>query len=296
VSWACRLGLWLFLCAAVCRAQAPPPETGAPATPPPPTPEAEAPAPPPRPPEGSVIINLPSADTNPAGSLQFLINHRFTAAVQGSDIHSFFSFFSPAQVGLGLSYTPLPGLEGGFLRGQDLEDYEVFAKYSLRATAQGPFRAAVRLGGDFRTEKTPLDPHRESFFAQGILAITIASRVRLTAVPTYVSRVAGPLALNDQTNVFNVPAALSASITRTINLQAEVVPRTKGSPGVGWIAAVEKTLLRHRFSFTVGNIHGVTADQYTIWQPQLYEGIPPRVESPTNIYFGFNIVRLWKLN
>jgi hypothetical protein len=283
-----RFGVLLLLCAAVGRAQAPVPSE-------PPAPTDTTAVPPLRPPEGSVIITLPSADTNPIGSLQFLINHRFTAAVQDSDIHSFFSFFSPAKVGLGLSYAPLRGLETGFLRAPDMEDYEVFAKYSFFAPADGPFHAAVRLGGDFRTEKNPLDDHRSSFFAQATLAFTIASRVRVSAVPTFVSRAVGPLDVNDQTNVFNLLAAVSAAITRTINVQAEVVPRTKGSTGVGWIAAVEKTLLRHRFSFTVGNLHGITTDQYVLWQPVQYEGIPSQLESPKNVYFGFNIVRLWKL-
>jgi hypothetical protein len=267
------LGLLLLLCAAAARAQSPT------------SPDAD-PEPPWRPPEGSVIITLPSADTNPSGSLQFLITHRFTEPVQDSDIHSFFSFFSPAKVSLGLSYTPVKGLEAGFLRAPDLEDYEVFAKYSVFAPADGPFHAAVRLGGDFRTARQLED--RSSFFAQAVLAFTIASRVRVSAVPTFSTRAVGPLQ-EARRNVFNVPFALTASITRSINVQAEAVPRFKGAQGMGWIAAVEKTLLRHRFAFTVGNIRATSVDQYINWQPDFFG------QSAKDIYFGFNIVRLWKL-
>lgn len=246
---------------------------------------AQEAAPPPRqPPEGSVIINLPSADVNADGSLQFLINHRFSGPVQDSTLHSFFSFFSGADVGLGLSYVPLRGLEAGFLRGQALEDWEVFAKYSFLASPESPLHAAVRIGGNIKGQKN-FDNHA-SFFAQGVVAFTIASRVRVSAVPTYSSRAVGQ-ALPIRKDVFNVPFALSGAITRSINVQGEVVPRTKDSPGVGWIVAIEKTVLRHRFSFTVGSLRETTVDQYVASD---FRGL-----SPHNIYFGFNIVRQWKL-
>ena len=253
-----------------------------------------APEPPRRPPEGSVIINLPSADTNPSGSLQFLITHRFAESVS-SDTHSFFSFFSPAQVNLGLSYTPWRGIEAGMLRGYSLEDYEFFGKWSFLSSPESPFHAAIRAGVDWRTNRIPDgDPfgereNRSTVFAQGILAFTIASRVRITAVPTYVSKgINSSAGLSFPRDVVNVPVAVSAAITRSINVQGEVIPRREGSPGVGWIAAVEKTVLRHRFSFTVGNVRTTTVDQYIL--PNFIEG-----GSPRRAYFGFNIVRLWKL-
>ncbi|HEY7113836.1 MAG TPA: DUF5777 family beta-barrel protein [Thermoanaerobaculia bacterium] len=281
--------------AAVAPAQtAPEAQTTSPATAPPA--ETPEPAPPWRPPEGSTIINLPSADTNPAGTLQFNIGHRFSESVQ-SDTHSFFSFFSPAQVNLGLAYTPLRGVETGVLRGESLEDYELFGKWSLFAPTDGPFHAAVRAGVDWRTARTtsddPLHDNRSSVFAQAILAVTIAHRVRITAVPTYLSR--APVTSADgfttfyPRDVFNVPVAVTASITRSINVQGEIVPRREGASGVGWIAAVEKTVLRHRFSFTVGNIRAMTVDQYSV-----YNSI--QLASSHKAYFGFNIVRLWKLN
>lgn len=266
------LGALLFLCTAMARGQAPA------------SPDA-APEPPRRPPEGSLIINLPSADANPQGSLQFHVSHRFFESAQ-ADTHSFFSFFSPAQVNLGLSYAPWRGVEAGLLRGQALEDYEFFAKWSFLSSPDGPFHAAVRIGGDWRTARRL--ENRSTFFAQGIAALTIASRVRITAVPTYASRALTQDGLLLREDVFNVPMALSASITRSINVQGEVVPRRFGSPGVGWIAAVEKTVLRHRFSFTVGNMRTTTVDRSLL--PDFIEGTSAR-----RAYFGFNIVRLWKL-
>ena len=76
---------------------------------------------------GIHIINLPSADTNPAGSLQFNIGHRFSESVQ--ERHALvLLLLLAAQVNLGLSYAPWHGVETGFLRGESLEDYEFFGK------------------------------------------------------------------------------------------------------------------------------------------------------------------------
>jgi hypothetical protein len=241
--------------------------------------------------EGSVIIDLPSATANPDRSLQFLINHRFRGSVQGSDIHSFYSFFSDANVGLGLSYVPVHNLEVGFFRSQELEDYEVFTKYSLNCPIAGVVYAAARIGGDFRTERSPLLEERASFFAQGILSSTIASRVRITVVPTFSTWAVGSVP-PFQKNVLNLLGALSISVTPTFAVHAEVVPRAYGSAGTGWIASIEKTLLRHRFAFTIGNLRGTTVDQYVIWQPRFTSTGPSPV---SDVYFGFNIIRLWRL-
>ena len=45
-------------------------------------------------------------------------------------------------------------------------------------------------------------------------------------------------------------------------------------------------MLRHRFAFTIGNIRPTTVDQYIA---------PDFLGRPGDYYFGFNIVRLWKL-
>lgn len=265
----------------------------------------EAPAAEPvRPPEGSIIINLPSAEVNGPHVLQLLITHRFSEPVSGSNIHSLFSFDSGADVNIGLSYVPLKDLEVALLRSRNLEDYELSAKYRFLSSPEGPIGLAVRVGGDARTQSTPslcettarpvacgYVDHRYSFFAQAIGAVTLFSRVRLTAIPTYVSWSAQqPFVVTNSVheNIFNVPVAVAIAVTRSINIQGEVVPRLAraASGGVGWIVAIEKTVLRHRFAFTCGNIRSTTVDQYVG---------PDFLGRPRDYYLGFNIVRQWKL-
>ncbi len=87
-----------------------------------------------------------------------------------------------------------------------------------------------------------------------------------------------------------MPVAPSIAITRTITVHGEVTPRLSdvNSSGVGWAVTVEKSLLRHRFAFFVGNQRSTTVDQYT--------GSVPLTRSPNNVYIGFNLYRAWKLN
>ena len=238
-------------------------------------------------PEGSVIVTLQSTEVPAAGTLGLLITHRFSSPVQGSSFHSLFSFDSGADIGLGLSYVPVQNLELAVLRNKSLEDYEFSAKYRALSVADGLLTAAVRGGADYRAQRFLSD--RTSWFGQGIVAVTILSRVRLSALPTYTSRTEGQitgLLIPAGRDVFNVPVAVSAAITPSFNVHGEYVPRHE-NPGAAWIVSIEKTVLRHRFSFTAGNLRPTTVDQYVSYD---FQGLPNR-----NIYLGFNIVRQWKL-
>jgi hypothetical protein len=271
-------------------------ETQPPPQEPPAAPQGQPePPPPPKAPEGSVIINLPSVDVPKPGTLTLLFTHRFSQAVSDSDIHSLFSFDSGADIGIGLAYAPIKNLDISFYRSSAIDIYEVAGKY--RAISQGPFGLAVRVGGDWRTEvgaifdAVPGYSHN-NFFAQVIAAWQFGSRARLTVVPTYVQEMSGQPTTTPKPNykdIFQVPVALSIAVTRSINVQGEVYPSTgrTDSAGVGWIVAVEKTLLRHRFAFTCGNMRATTADQYV-------SPVPFGID-PNRYYFGFNLVRQWSL-
>ena len=257
--------------------------------------EQPEPPPPPKAPEGSVIINLPSVDVPKPGTLTLLFTHRFSQAVSDSDIHSLFSFDSGADIGIGLAYAPIRNLDISFYRSSSIDIYELAGKY--RVISHGPFGLAVRAGEDWRTEVGAIFDavpgySRNNFFAQVIAAWQFGSRARLTVVPTYVQEMSGQPTTTPKPSykdVFQVPVALSIAVTRSINVQGEVYPSTgrTDSAGVGWIVAVEKTLLRHRFAFTCGNMRATTADQYV-------SPVPFGIDA-NKYYFGFNLVRQWSL-
>jgi hypothetical protein len=246
---------------------------------------------PPRPPEGSRIINLPSADAPPSGTLGVLFTHRFKNPLNSSSARDLFTLDSGANTVLGVSYSPLDRLEIALDRSSEDADFELAAKYCfLPMEDKRPFAVALRVGGNAVTAENV--ENREAFFAQGIASLAIGPRIRVTAIPTYVSNTA---LFRD---VFNVPVALSIAITRTVNLHGEVYPKNRDFtedpklPGrqthIGWIASIEKTVLRHRFAFTVGNMRGTAVDQYT-------GSDIGGVGVPHDVFLGFNLVRQWKL-
>ena len=237
----------------------------------------------PRPPEGSRIINLPSADVPAAGTLGVLFTHRFKQALGDSTARDLYSLDSGADSALGISYSPWNDLEVSLDRTSVDADFELGVKYRfLPLTDNRPFALALRVGGDALTAKDVDD--RYAFFAQGIASVSLGNRVRFTAVPTYVSNTPR------FRDVFNVPMAVSVAITRTVNVQGEFVPKNRDyeESTFGWIVALEKTVLRHRFAFTFGNLRATTVDHYTASDSggQLSRG---------DVYLGFNIVRQWKL-
>ena len=263
------------------------------------------------PPEGSVIVNLPSADVPREGTLTLLVTHRFSQPVQDSDVHTLFSFDSAADIKLGLAYAPLPNLEVSFERDparcfcgssgatsagtqRGLEVYELSAKY--RFFSRGAARLSLRAGEDWRTAENLRD--RSGFFAQAVLAVSLGSRVRLTAVPTYVSKTSHSLQgefPRPHSNVWNVPFGISVGATRSVFFHGEFVPRVGrgGARGAGWIASLEKTVLRHRFAFTVGNLRATTVDQYVASEFRSASAIP--AFRPHDYFLGFNLTRQWKL-
>jgi hypothetical protein len=255
----------------------------------------DAPAPEPtRAPEGPRIINLPSADAPAAGTLGVLFTHRFKGPLNASSARDLYTIDSGADSVIGASYSPWDRLEISLDRSSLDATFELAAKYQFTSIEPNrPFALALRVGGNAVTAENADD--REAFFTQGIASLLLGRRVRLTAIPTYVSNTA---LFRD---VFNVPVALSVAITRTVNIHGEIYPKngdfterpsSPTGPGrqthIGWIASVEKTVLRHRFAFTVGNMRGTTVDQYTASDIG-GSGVPH------DTFFGFNLVRQWKL-
>lgn len=275
--------------------------------------------------EGNVIVNLPSVDVPRAGTLSLLFTHRFVATVQNSSpFHDLLSFDNGAAIGIGLGYAPLPNLDLAFYRSSEasLDPWEIAARY--RFLSKGPIGAALRVGADVRSEANLTD--RTSVFVQGILAYSLGSRFRITAVPTYVTKVSGarrtynpnftppsfpppndrsctPNAFGGTTcnglyrNVFDVPIGVSVALTRSITLHGEVTPRLGryDSPGVGWVASIEKSVLRHRFCFTAGNQRQTTVDQYATGLAWGSQYTSEKVNGVRGVYLGFNLMRQWKV-
>jgi len=216
---------------------------------------------------------------NEKGILQAIFTHRFNEPVNSAGGNALFGLDSGANIGLGLGYVPLDHLSIEIYRASSGGDYEFAAKYAfLTATEKRPVGVAVRAGMDWMTNYN-VDP-KTGGFVQASVAATIANRVTIAAVPTYVSNT--PFFKN----VFNVPVIVQVKVAKGLYATGEYVFRNKDLDGsVGqWSFAIEKYLWLHRFGIWIGNSPASTVDQ--IMAGDYGGGV-----KESNIRLGFNIVR-----
>ena len=101
-----------------------------------------------RPIESNVIINLPSVDVPPEGTLTLLVTHRFQEPLQDGNIDNFFTLDDGNTWGFGLWYAPLKNLNLGFYRSSNLATYEASGQYELPNL--GCFASSLRFGAGQR--------------------------------------------------------------------------------------------------------------------------------------------------
>jgi hypothetical protein len=255
-------------------------------------------APPPaarRPPEGDHIVVLPTVQIGRPGTLTLLFTHRWEEPVNDSDIHNLYSLDDGANIGIGFAYVPIERLEVALFRSSEIDVYELSARW--RALELGPFAAALRAGVDWRTETGAIFDVVPEFSDSGVFVqvpLSVAfGPVQFTVVPTWVSETSAAPFVKPEPfyeDLFNVPAGISVGLGKGWNAHGEVYPGISDadSPFTGWIASIEKTVLRHRFSVTCGNMRSTTVDQY----------VAPGFSGTgraQDLYLGFNLVRSWNL-
>jgi len=248
-------------------------------------------------PLGDVLLSLPSSHMPPARTWEVKFTHRFNQSLdQGSfrdRIHSLYGLDSNADVGIGLSYVARPDLQFSFYRSNALDDIEIGAKYLLfQQAAAIPFTAALRAGGDWRTEGDLDD--RTSAFAQAIVSRQFGRRVEVTAIPTYVTNagraVSGSASVALFKNSFNVPVGIAVMLQESLSVVGEVTPRNRDLPAdmhgyFGWSVGLKRVIGGHYFELLVTNSNATHADQYVT---STYMGSPLR---SGNLHLGFNIER-----
>ncbi|HEX9406998.1 MAG TPA: DUF5777 family beta-barrel protein [Thermoanaerobaculia bacterium] len=248
-------------------------------------------------PLGDVLLSLPSSHMPPARTWEVKFTHRFNQSLdQGSfrdRIHSLYGLDSNADVGIGLSYVARPDLQFSFYRSNALDDIEIGAKYLLfQQAAAIPFTAALRAGGDWRTEGDLDD--RTSAFAQAIVSRQFGRRVEVTAIPTYVTNagraVSGSASVALFKNSFNVPVGIAVMLQESLSVVGEVTPRNRDLPAdmhgyFAWSVGLKRVIGGHYFELLVTNSNATHADQYVT---STYMGSPLR---SGNLHLGFNIER-----
>jgi len=248
-------------------------------------------------PLGDVFLSLPTSHMPLHGTWEVRFTHRFNQSIdQGSfsdRIHTLFGLDSNADVGIGLSYVPVRDLQLSFYRSNAMDDIELAAKYNIFQQARAiPFSAAIRAGGDWRTEANLND--RTSVFGQAILTRQFGQRAELSILPTFVTNagrvVSGTSSAALFKNAFNVPVAGAFRVSQAMSLVAEIVPRNHDLPSdvhadFGWAAGLKTVIGGHFFEMLLTNNNATHVDQYLT---STYMGSPLH---RGDLHIGFNIER-----
>ncbi len=248
-------------------------------------------------PVGDVLLSLPTSHMPAAGTWEVRFSHRFNQSIdQGSfsdRVHSLWGLDSNADVGLGLSYALRRDLQLSFLRSNAMDDIELAAKYLVVQQAPAiPFGAAIRVGGDIRTEKNLND--RTSAFGQAILSHQFGQRAEVFVMPTWVTNagrvVSGQTSAALFKHAFNVPVGAAITIRPALSLVAEVIPKNRDLPSgshadFGWSLGLKKAMGGHFFEILLTDNNATHADQYVT---STYQGSPL---NRRDLHIGFNIER-----
>jgi uncharacterized beta barrel domain-containing protein DUF5777 len=248
-------------------------------------------------PLGDVLLSLPTTHISSKGTWEVKFTHRFNQSLdQGnfSDrVHSLFGLDSNADVGLGLSYAMRRDLQLSIYRSNAMDDIELGARYILFQQAPAiPFSAALRAGGDWRTERDITD--RTSLFAQAILSRQFGKHAEISAIPTFVTDAGRVVSSTGSSalfkHAFNVPLGVAVMVHQNVSLVGEVIPRNRDLPTdmrdyFGWAAGIKSAIGGHFFEILVTNSNATHADQYVT---STYMGSPLR---RGDLHLGFNIER-----
>jgi hypothetical protein len=207
-------------------------------------------------PLGDVLLTLPTSHMASKGTWEVRFTHRFNQSLdQGSfsdRVHSLFGLDSNADVGLGLSYVPRRDVQFSVYLSNALDDIEVGGRYLVVQQAPAiPFSAAIRVGGDWRTERDSTD--RTSLFAQAIVSRRIG-HAELFALPTYVTNAGRAVSGNTSTAHFthatNVPVGMAFMLHDGFTVIGVVIPKNRDLPqgtrtDFGWAVGIKQAIGLH---------------------------------------------------
>jgi len=248
-------------------------------------------------PLGDNLLTLPTSHIPSEGTWEIRFTHRFNGSIDqgnGSDrVHSLFGLDSNADVGLGFSYAPRRDMQFSLLRSNALDDVELALKYVVIQQAKAvPFSAAIRVGGDWRTEQNLND--RTSFFGQIVLSHQFGRHAEVFIIPTFATDagrvVSGTSSQALFKHAFNAPIGGAIMIRPALSIVGELTPKNRDLPdGVhadfGWAVGLKRAIGGHYFEVLITNSPATHVDQYVT---STYQGAGL---DRGDLHLGFNIER-----
>lgn len=243
--------------------------------------------------KASRIVNMQTVETLGAGSLLFVIQHRFGQLNSGA--YNFFGLDN-ATLRLGLDYGITNQLTIGLGRSSFEKTIDAYAKYKLiqQSTGSGSFPLSICAFGRFGyfNLKYPDKPflnatYRSSYVGQLLIARKFSSNFSLQITPTYLHYNLVPT-VNDKNDQLSIGGGGRLKITRRTSINVEynyLLPNQMVSMPVynSFSVGYDIETGGHVFQLIVTNSQGMIESQY----------VGKTIDSWSNggIYFGFNISR-----
>ena len=246
--------------------------------------------------KGTRVINGQSIETPGAGSLVFLISHRFGALNSGA--YEFFGL-DQATIRLGLEYGLTDRLAVGVGRSSLEKTFDGFLKYKLlrQSTGVGAFSVSVTLLATsalsslrFVAQPERSTTSRLTYTYQALLARKFSPRLSVQLMPTLLHRNYVELR-RDQNNVYALGAAARQKLTKRLALTGEyyyLLPGTtrddfRNALALGFDIETGGHVFQLHFTNSPGMIEKFFIPQTT---GNFFKG---------DIFFGFNISRAFQL-
>lgn len=246
--------------------------------------------------KGTRVINGQSIETPGAGSLVFLISHRFGTLNSGA--YEFFGL-DQATIRLGLEYGLTDRLAVGIGRSSLEKTFDGFAKYKLLRQSTGPgavpVSATLLTTAALSTLKFAPQPERSmasrlTYTYQVLLARKFSPHLSVQLMPTLLHRNFVEKR-RDQNNVYALGLAARQKLTKRVALTAEyyyLLPGAtrddyRNSLAVGFDIETGGHVFQLHFTNAQGMIEKFFIPQT---QGNFFKG---------DIFFGFNISRAFQL-
>jgi hypothetical protein len=243
-------------------------------------------------PERIRLLALPTARAVRKGGFDFVIDHRASTPIYNraggqpwSDMgNNLLGLDGSIQVGLGLRYGIIDGLDAGIYRaGSSLVDtYELDVRYQALRQEEMGVDLAARAGATWFAQRKAEDS--SGFFGQLLATRLIAHRLLVSAAALYHSNSTNATKYNqDQKYSVGAGGGLELRLAAPVSIDAEVVACVAGycSKNPAFSGGIKYFTNRHTFALVCGNTQYITADGYLT-----------NTDTPwKNLVIGFNITR-----
>ena len=180
--------------------------------------------------KGTRVVNGHSIETKPAGTLEFIISHRFGFVNSGS--YNLWGL-DESTIRLGLEYGITDKLGIGVGRSSWDKSYDSYLKYKLLRQATGtnsfPFTATLLASVQYRTLKDAStegfeSSDRMSYAFQALLARKFSPAFSFQVAPIFVHRNAVDETVTEH-DIFALGLGARVKVTRSVSVHGEYYPR-----------------------------------------------------------------------